>query len=176
VKKEIAELKSKICAIFTQHSASPVTAESVPAQQPQIPPIRQLKSMICAGASESHRLMLEILTLKWGSLENSRKVKELKRVKDRNTRAERKALRHPETGYKRHCLWMDKSSQKDTNRHMLLAYAYLRGRPYLQQERKTKEPPQIDEITYHLRNVGVEVTATQIQEWIKGGPQTAQAA
>lgn len=137
--------------------------------------IEKLKSMIKFSASESHRIMLEILTLKWGSLEDSHKVKELKRVKDRNTRAERKALRHPETGHERSCLWCDKRTHKDNSRHLLLAYAFLRGRPYLQQERKTKEPPTIGSIRWYLQQIGVETTKEQIQEWIQG-PQSAQAA
>jgi hypothetical protein len=137
--------------------------------------IAELKDRIKLSASESHRIMLEILTLKWGSLENSKKVKELKKVKDRNTREERKALRHPETGGQRHSLWYDKRTHKDNSRHLLLAYAFLRGRPYLQQERKTKEPPTVGSIRWYLQEVGVETTNEQIQEWIQG-PQSAQAA
>ena len=128
--------------------------------------IEELKNMIKLSASESHRFMLEILTLKWGSLKDSHKVKELRKVKDRNTRAERKALRHPETGYERYCLWCNKRTHKDNSRHLLLAYAFLRGRPYLQQERKTKEPPTVGSIRWYLKEVGVDTTKEQIEAWI----------
>jgi len=150
--------------------------------------IQFLQSEIKKCASESHALMLRIITLKWGSLENAKRAGEIRASRVPETaperRAERKKLRHPETGAERSALWADKREIKDRARHCLLAYAFLRGRPYASQEAKCKSAPSASWIASILTEAltthnagGIEApTAETIKAWIEPKLEAGAAA
>jgi hypothetical protein len=133
-----------------------------------------LKEEIKKSAQASRDLMTQIQTLKWGSMENAKKVRELKKVK--GTRAERKALRHPETGAERASLWCDKRDHKETSRYLLLAYAFIRGRSYRSQERKCKELPSASYIAHVAANYAKGTSKEAIEAWLAAEQAEVRAA
>jgi hypothetical protein len=117
-------------------------------------------------------MMLRIITLKWGSLENAKRVGEIRAAREPagapERRAERKKLHHPETGGERASLWAEKREIKDRARHLLLAYAFLRGRAYASQEAKCTKAPSASWISSIIGEAGVEApSAETIKAWIE---------
>jgi hypothetical protein len=144
------------------------------------PSISFLQSEIKKVASESHAILVRIITLKWGSLENAKRAGEIKRVREPGgapiRRAEVKRLRHPETGHERSALWVDKRELKDRARHLLLAYAFLRGRPYASQERTCKVAPSLSWIASLIGEAGGQApTVDTLKAWITGTEAGAKA-
>jgi hypothetical protein len=136
------------------------------------PVTQSLQSQIKTLAAESRSLMLRIIALKWGSLENAKHVGEIKAVREPGgapiRRAEVKKLRHPETGPERAALWADKREVKDKTRHHLLAYAFVRGRSYASQEPKCKSAPSRSWIAGIIQEAGGQVpTDEALQTWIE---------
>lgn len=54
------------------------------------------------------------------------------------------------------------------SRHALLAYAYLRGRPYHQQEPKPKSPPDAERIRQIVRKFGDYQADSGVDDWLNG--------
>jgi len=77
-----------------------------------------------------------------------------------------KHLRRPETGLKRNQLWAEKQRIGFISRHTLLAYAFVRGIPYLHVEQKTKNSAVDHMIIRILKENGVDVTTKQVTEWL----------
>jgi hypothetical protein len=119
---------------------------------------------------ESHDILLRIITLKWGSLENSRRAGEIKASRTPEgapaRRAEVKKLRHPETGAERAALWAQKRELKDQIRHHLLAYAFARGRSYASQEAKCTSAPSLSWIETILTAAGGSVSVDALKAWV----------
>lgn len=130
-----------------------------------------LQSEIKRLSSESHDILLRIVALKWGSIENARHAGELRAVRTPEgapaRRAELKKLHHPETGDERSALWGDKRELKDKIRHYLLAYAFIRGRSYVSQEPTCKAAPSLSWIASILGEAGAETPPkTALESWI----------
>lgn len=134
--------------------------------------ILKLKQRVKDCAAKSCDFQRQIRVLKYGSEENAQLYGQLRKTKDRNTRAERKALRHPETGGQRAQLRVEKRDHKDDARHVLLAYGFVRGRPYASMERTCKVSPSAGLIHWHLTEVlgkeNVPWTKEQISSWLEG--------
>jgi hypothetical protein len=129
-------------------------------------------------SAESHAILLRIIALKWGTLENAKHAAEIRSVREPGgapiRRAELKKLRHPETGAERSALWADKRDLKDRTRHCLLAYAFLRGRSYASQEPACKSAPSLTWIADIIAEFGGGVLAEgALQAWLQ--PAGAQA-
>jgi hypothetical protein len=142
--------------------------------------LKNIQTEIKKCSKESHELLLRILTLKWGSLENVKRVAEIRASRDPNgaaaRRAERKKLRHPETGGERSGLWDDKRELKDKTRHHLLAYAFLRGRSYMSQEPKCKSAPSLSWIASIIGDAGGETPSQEtLKAWIETAPKAVAA-
>jgi len=140
-----------------------------------------LQSEIKSCAAQSHALMLRIITLKWGSLENAKRVGEIRAAREPagapERRAERKKLHHPETGGERASLWAEKREIKDRARHLLLAYAFLRGRAYASQEAKCTKAPSATWIANLITEAVVEApTAEVIKAWIEPKSEAGASA
>ncbi len=134
---------------------------------------KNIQTEIKKCATESHELLLRIIALKWGSPADAKRAGEIRKVREPSgaaeRRAERKKLRHPETGPQRSRLWDDKREMKDKGRHYLLAYAFVRGRPYSSQEAKCKSAPSLSWIASIIGEAGgVEPTPEVLQAWIAG--------
>jgi hypothetical protein len=134
--------------------------------------ILKLRQQVKDCAAKSCDFQRQIRILKYGSEENAQLYGRLRKTKDRNTRAERKALRHPETGGERWQLRREKRDHKDDARHVLLAYGFVRGRPYASMEQKCKVSPSAGVIRWHiiaaLGEENVPWTKEQISAWLEG--------
>lgn len=143
-------------------------------------PVTQfLQSEIKKLSAESRSILLRIIALKWGSLENAKRVGEIKAVREPGgapiRRAEVKRLRHPETGPERAALWDDKREIKDKTRHYLLAYAFLRGRAYASQEPACKSAPSLSWIASIIGEAGGKAPDVEtLKAWV--GPKTEAGA
>jgi hypothetical protein len=132
-------------------------------------------------ASESRELMHRIIALKWGSLENAKRAAEIKAVREPGgapiRRAEVKRLRHPETGPERAQLWVEKRELKDKARHLLLAYAFVRGRPYASQERTCKTAPSLTWIASIIGEAGGQAPSLDtLKAWVAPTPKPEEKA
>ncbi len=136
--------------------------------------VASLKEEIKSKSHEKRELTLKILALKWGTLANALAVRELK--KDKGTRAQRKALRHPETGQERSMIWVDKRDLKERLRYLYLAYAFVRGRSYRQQEPKCASAPDAGSILYTIEAAGGKATLEEVQAWLAVTPAEVAAA
>jgi len=144
------------------------------------PAIKNIQIEIKKCANESHELLLRIIALKWGSLENAKRVAEIRALRDPNgsaaRRAERKKLRHPETGAERAALWDEKRELKDKTRHYLLAYAFLRGRSYVSQEPACKSAPSLTWIASIIGEAGGEAPNIEtLKAWIEASTKAVAA-
>jgi len=102
--------------------------------------IKVLKVSVKVTSDAGRATARQIQSLKFRSADAAKQYGVLSKVKgNASVRAERKALRCPESGAERYSLWSQKRRQGNLSRHHLLALGFLRGRAYLTMERACAE-------------------------------------
>lgn len=90
-------------------------------------------------------------------------------IVERQTRSQaiRRSIR-TSRGLVRWGFWEDKRALGADTRHVLLAYAFLRGMPYLACEKNTEKPVSIEPIADYARKFArdVEPTNDQVRIWL----------
>jgi hypothetical protein len=107
------------------------------------------------------------------------KVRTELRVRESESREIRKKIQ-ASTGMDRWHAWVEKRSYGEDTRHLLLAYGYLRGRPYGTCEKKCGDLnfPSSSYIARLATEYGVQTSAETIDVWIavRGGPEALDKA
>ena len=114
-------------------------------------------------------------------METTKEVKlEMKtslREREAQSRELRKAI-HASSGMDRWHAWQDKRAFGRDTRHLLLAYAFVRGMPYLAAEPKCGEfnKPSATAIGIAAMNHGVELNLDEVKTWLKGPTEAVAQA
>lgn len=108
------------------------------------------------------------------------KIREELRLRQAESQAIRKQI-HASKGMDKWALWQDKRAYGVETRYLLLAYAFLRGMPYLACEPKSSVQPWSVAIaktaSAHAEAVGYgsgEVSDADVQAWLDAAPEAAQ--
>lgn len=102
--------------------------------------IKVLKVSVKVTSDAGRATARQIQSLKFRSADAAKQYGVLSKAKgNASVRAERKALRCPESGAERYDLWNQKRRQGDLSRHHMLAIGFLRGRAYLTMEKACAE-------------------------------------
>ena len=98
--------------------------------------IKVLKVSVKVTSDAGCATARQIQSLKFRSADAAKQYWMLSKAKgNAGVRAERKALRNPESGAERYGLWSQKRRQGALSRHHMLAIGFLRGRAYLTMEK-----------------------------------------
>lgn len=108
------------------------------------------------------------------------KIREELRLRQAESQAIRKQI-HASKGMDKWALWQDKRAYGSETRYLLLAYAFLRGMPYLACEPKTRSQPWAEAIaktaSAHAETAGHgsgEVSDADVQDWLDAAAKAAE--
>jgi hypothetical protein len=146
--------------------------------------IKGLRVSIKASSDTSRAIARQIQMLKFRTVDAAKRYRELQRAKGDHLvfRAERKALKRPETGPERYQLWNEKRGQGDVTRHQSLSVGFLRGVPYLTMERACDPRNQPSSRWIHeaiVEAFGQETcpyTQENVEAWLAGAVSAEVAA
>jgi hypothetical protein len=130
--------------------------------------IKVLKVSVKITSDAGRATARQIQSLKFRSADAARQYGVLSKAKgDASVRAERKALRNPESGSERYDLWSQKRRQGNLSRHHMLAIGFLRGRAYLTMERTCAEANKPSAKWVHDTILAAFLLAGEVCPWTK---------